>query len=57
MAGKTEAEAPEKAYEGKSYEYEQGAYRVTVSFSGEESLEDCLARYVKKRLERQIKKL
>ena len=52
MAEKTEEEKPE----GKSYEYMQGDYRVTVSFSGEESLEDCLARYVKKRLERQIKK-
>ncbi|MBP3805174.1 MAG: helix-turn-helix domain-containing protein [Oribacterium sp.] len=52
MAEKTEEEKPE----GKSYEYMQGDYRVTVSFSGEESLEDCLARYVKKRLERHAKK-
>lgn len=36
---------------GKTYEYKEGEYTVSVSFSGDESLEDCLARYVSKCLE------
>ncbi len=41
---------------GKTYEYKEGEYTVSVSFSGDESLEDCLTRYVSNRLQRQAKK-
>ena len=40
---------------GNSYEYKEGEYTVSVFFSGDESLEDCLARYVCNRLQRQAK--
>jgi hypothetical protein len=40
---------------GNTYEYKEGEYTVSVSFSGDESLEDCLARYVSNRLQRQAK--
>lgn len=33
---------------GNTYEYKKGEYTVSVSFSSDESLEDCLARYVSK---------
>lgn len=38
-----------------TYKYKEGEYTVSVSFSGDESLEDCLARYVSKRLQSQTK--
>lgn len=41
--------------DGNTYEYKEGDYTVSVSFSGDETLEECLARYVSKRLQWQEK--
>ncbi len=42
--------------ENKKYKYKEGNYTVTVSFAGQDSLENSLARYIERHLERKIKK-